>query len=293
MGSAFRHCIDEHLIRDDGGRPALAAPPDWAGLPMALSLIPGDEEVRDLWNEEATLLVARSGSGQRWYRRGLVTRSLTTRPRMIELYAKDYQIDHARWLGDAGRCVGVQFPTSALRELMHDDVPALALPTRHEVHDERIVALVEQLADEIAGGGANGRLYAQGLSLALVGWLQARYAFEPAPTRARAQKLAPLHAARIQEYIDAHLGDELGIAELAALVGLSSAYFVRVFHATFGKTPHRFVLGRRIQVAADLLRRPDMPIAQVAYALGFSSQAHFTAVFRRQTGRTPGASRSA
>jgi AraC family transcriptional regulator len=187
----------------------------------------------------------------------------------------------------------VQFPTDALRGLMHDDVRALALPTRHEVHDERIVTLVEQLADEIAAGGVNGRLYAQGLSLALVGWLRARYAFEPAPTRVRAQKLAPLHAERVREYIDAHLGHELGVAELAGLVGLSSAYFVRVFHATFGTTPHRFVLERRVQVAAELLRQPGMPIAQVAYALGFSSQAHFTAVFRRQTGRTPGASRSA
>jgi len=291
MSSRFRHCIAEHLVHDADGRPALSSPADWGGLPMAVSVIPGNEELRDVWNEVPTLLLARSGTGKRWYRRGLVTRELATRPRMIELYAADFQLEHARWQGEPGRCVGVQFPRDALRMLLNDDVAPFVLPTRHEVHDERIVSLVEELAAENAGGGANGRLYAQGLSLALVGWLQARYALAPAPTRVRSQKLAALHAVRVQEYIDAHLGQELAVAELAALVGLSSAYFVRVFHATFGRTPHRFVLERRIEVAAELLRQREMPIAQVAYALGFSSQAHFTAVFRRHTGRTPGASR--
>jgi len=292
MASAFRHCVDEHVIRHDDGRAALAAPADWGGLPMGLGVIPGNEELHDIWNPVATLLVARSGRGLRWYRRGPVTRELSTRPRMIELYPRDFQLDCGRWHGDAGVCVGVQFPADALRALMHDDVAELAMPLRHEMDDERIVSLVEQLAGEIDSGGLNGRLYAQGLSLALVGCLQTRCAGEPAPMRLRGRKLAPLHAARIESYIDANLGRELGVAELAQVVGFSSAYFLRVFTATFGRTPHRFVLERRIQAAAGLLRQPDMPIAQIAYTLGFSSQAHFTAVFRRQTGRTPGRSRT-
>jgi AraC family transcriptional regulator len=293
MSQTFRHCIDAHLVREDGGRLPLAAPPDWGGLPMALGVIPGEEQLRDIWNPVPTLLVARSGSGRRWYRRGLVTRELATRPRMIEIYPGDFQLDGARWEGVAGHCIGVQFSADALRVLMHDDAPVLALPAVHELHDERIVSLVEALADEIAGGGTNGRLYAQGLSLALVGRLQTHYAFGPAPTRTRGRKLAAQHAARIREFIDANLGRELGVSELAAVVGLSSAYFVRIFAATFGRTPHRYVLERRIQVAVRLLSERERPIAEIAYTLGFSSQAHFTAVFRRQTGHTPGRSRSA
>jgi len=184
-------------------------------------------------------------------------------------------------------------PGRALRELLQEDVRPLLLPVLHELQDDRIVALASEMALEVASGGANGRLYAQGLSLALVGWLRARYGVGPVPSVAREQKLSQRRAARVLEYIDAHLGDDLSVAGLAEVAGLSTAHFSRLFRATFGKSPHGFVLERRVRAADELLRRGQQTIAQVAYRLGFSSQAHFTQVFRRLTGRTPGRSRMA
>ena len=147
------------------------------------------------------------------------------------------------------------------------------------------------MAVEEASGGANGRLYAQGLSLALVGWLRARYGVGPHSPIARGQRLSQRSAARVLEYIDAGLGDDLSVTELAEVAGLSTAHFSRLFRATFDKSPHRFVLERRIRAAEKLLSNGQQTIAQVAYQLGFSSQAHFTQMFRRLTGRTPGQSR--
>ncbi|HSI59801.1 MAG TPA: hypothetical protein VLA16_19725, partial [Ideonella sp.] len=118
MSSRFRHCIADHMVLDDTGRPALTPQPDWGGLPMAIGVIPGNEELRDVWSGVPTLLLERSGSGRRWYRRGLVTRELATRPRMIELYAQDFQLEQARWQGEAGRCVGLQFPRDAHRQVL-------------------------------------------------------------------------------------------------------------------------------------------------------------------------------
>jgi AraC-like DNA-binding protein len=85
-----------------------------------------------------------------------------------------------------------------------------------------------------------------------------------------------------------HLTDDLGLVELAAIVELSPHYFGEAFRISTGRSPHRYVMERRVECARDLLRDADRPIRDIAYAAGFSSQSHFTANFRRVTGVTPG-----
>jgi AraC family transcriptional regulator len=97
--------------------------------------------------------------------------------------------------------------------------------------------------------------------------------------------LAPRQARRVLDYIDAHLTDELGFVELAAIAGLSPHHFVEAFKISVGKSPHQFVI---VQRALDLLRDDDRSIAEVAHTAGFASQSHLTANFRRVTGLTPG-----
>lgn len=293
MKIPFRHCREDHLVCDDTRLP-LAAPRGWFGLPMSRCLIPAHDELQGILTLEPTLLVAQSGNGRRWYRSGPKTRVLSTHPGQFEFYAKDFELDYARWEGEPGQAVCVQFPEVALRELLRDDVRPLPLPVLHELKDDRLVALVSDMAVEEASGGPNGRLYAQGLSLALVGWLRARYGVLPTSSSspiARGQKLSQRSAARVLECIDAGLGDDLSVTALAEVAGLSTAHFSRLFRATFDMPPHRFVLERRIRAAEKLLSSGQQTIAQVAYHLGFSSQAHFTQVFRQLTGRTPGQSR--
>ena len=89
---------------------------------------------------------------------------------------------------------------------------------------------------------------------------------------------------RVMEYINEHLHDELSLAELARTAKLSPHYFATVFRAGTGMSPHRYVIERRIDRARDLLRRHDKTISEIAYAVGFSSQSHLTANFRRTTG---------
>jgi AraC family transcriptional regulator len=93
---------------------------------------------------------------------------------------------------------------------------------------------------------------------------------------------------RVLDYIEAHLTDELGLVELAAIVELSPHYFGEAFRISTGRSPHRYVMERRIEWARGLLWDADRPIRDIAYAAGFSSQSHFTANFRRVTGVTPG-----
>src|SRR5437899_9060892 len=77
--------------------------------------------------------------------------------------------------------------------------------------------------------------------------------------------------------------------ELAATARLSTNHFIRSFRQMRGTTPHQFVVTRRCQRAMDLLRQPDLTVADVSDAAGYSSPAYFIASFRQQLGVTPGA----
>ena len=99
--------------------------------------------------------------------------------------------------------------------------------------------------------------------------------------------------ARVDDYIMAHLDQDLTLADLAKVAGLSPSYFLRAFKGATGRTPHRHLMERRVQQACDLLRRSDRPLAEITYCCGFASQSHMTDVFKRHMDITPGRYRQA
>ena len=98
---------------------------------------------------------------------------------------------------------------------------------------------------------------------------------------------------RVTEFIDAHLGEDLSIEALARQACLSPCHFARAFKSATGEPPHRYVIERRIERAKTLVAGSGCPLAAVADACGFSSQAHLTRWFKRIVGTTPGAYRGA
>lgn len=134
------------------------------------------------------------------------------------------------------------------------------------------------------------KLYTDGLRQALVGALVALALGGPG---ARPAALPPWRRKRAEALLADRLDEEIGIAEVAAAVGLSPFHFARAFKATTGLAPHAWRNARRIAEAQALLADHRRPIAAVAAACGFASQAHFTHAFRRATGEPPGAWRRA
>jgi AraC family transcriptional regulator len=92
---------------------------------------------------------------------------------------------------------------------------------------------------------------------------------------------------RVLEYMQAHLDQEVSLAALAAVGQMSPYYFSRLFKQSTGLSPHQYVLQQRIAWATRLLAEPRLSVAAIAYRVGFASQAHFTAIFRRWVGTTP------
>jgi AraC family transcriptional regulator len=100
--------------------------------------------------------------------------------------------------------------------------------------------------------------------------------------------LAPWQARVLKTHIETHLDATMRTRELAKLVQLSSYHFCRVFRVSFGDSPHSYVTRRRIERAQGLILASRLPLGQIAADCGFADQAHFTKLFRRITGESPG-----
>ncbi len=92
---------------------------------------------------------------------------------------------------------------------------------------------------------------------------------------------------RLEEYVDAHLTQRILVADLAGVVGLPAQSFAKAYLRYTGRSPYQFVLARRVERAADMLRRSPISLAEVAAACGFSSQQHMTHVLSDRLGKAP------
>lgn len=95
------------------------------------------------------------------------------------------------------------------------------------------------------------------------------------------------HLLRARDLADARYADPLGVADMARAAGLSRAHFAREFRRAFGESPHQYLLTRRLERAAALLRSTDWSVARICFAVGLNSVGSFTASFGRMFGRTP------
>src|SRR6266446_3826450 len=107
------------------------------------------------------------------------------------------------------------------------------------------------------------------------------------PVRRRRAALPKWRLRRAVDYVDAHLGERVALADLANAVGLTSMHFAAQFRAATGIRPHEYLLRRRVERAQDLLSTSNATLVDVALSVGFQTQAHFTTVFKRFVGVTP------
>lgn len=131
-------------------------------------------------------------------------------------------------------------------------------------------------------------LYRDSLARALVAQLTAgRPLLEGAAPGASRQRLGRERLRRTIDYIEAHLDAPLDLAALAAVAGLSTFHFTRVFRDAIGQTPARYVAARRMQRAEDLLAEGRLAHDEIARRCGMGEARHLRAALRRRLGTTP------
>ena len=99
------------------------------------------------------------------------------------------------------------------------------------------------------------------------------------------------HLTRAKDVADARYFEPLDVDDLAKAAGLSRAHFSREFRRAFGESPYSYLLTRRLERAASLLRMTDRSIADICLSVGLQSQGSFTTSFKRMFGATPAAYR--
>src|SRR6187401_1576252 len=100
------------------------------------------------------------------------------------------------------------------------------------------------------------------------------------------------HLLRAKDLADARYPDPIGVEDMARAAGLSKAHFSREFKAAFGESPHVYLLTRRLERAAALLRTTDRGIADICYSVGLQSLGSFTTSFTRMFEKSPAAYRA-
>jgi AraC family transcriptional regulator len=113
------------------------------------------------------------------------------------------------------------------------------------------------------------------------------------PALDRRGGLRAWQARKVRAYIDSHITAPVLVADLCALAQLSEAHFSRAFRRTFGKSPHAFLIRRRVQLAAQYMLQTEAPLSDIALRCGFTDQPHLCKHFRQITGCTPAAWRRA
>lgn len=165
----------------------------------------------------------------------------------------------------------------------------------YDIRSPRIADTLHRLSQELLTPGFASDILIDALLTALPVELSRHFQAlpqTPASQAAPRGRLSQRQLQTIEEYVRDWPAGGVRCEDLAALVGLSRAHFMRLFKATTGMTAHAFVEQLRLQQAQTLLATTNLPLKQVAARLGFSTPASFSLAFRRLTGQTPGSYRA-
>ncbi len=168
-------------------------------------------------------------------------------------------------------------------------IEPVRLRRTYAVQSPQMAHLMLTLQDEADSHNASGLATVEAVTTAL-GHLLVRHAGieQPRPVRIRGG-LSGAAKRRVLEVIAAALDARLTIERLAREVGLSPAHFARAFKETMGRAPHQYLLALRLERARRLLETTQATLSDIAQRTGFADQAHFTRLFKRVFGTTPGA----
>ncbi|MBD2104299.1 AraC family transcriptional regulator [Leptolyngbya sp. FACHB-261] len=190
----------------------------------------------------------------------------------------------------------IQIPSSFLQQVAREAINIqqnqLELVPEFRVRHPQIEQILMLLRLELHQGGRIGRLYIESLANALVVQLLRNYSTAQPRVAAYEGGLGDRKLLQVTDYINDSLDQDISLADLAQLSGMSQSHFSQLFRQSMGISPHQYLLQQRIERAKQLLKQTDQSVADIALACGFNSHSHLSKQFRQFTGITPKAYRT-
>jgi AraC family transcriptional regulator len=291
-GKRIEELIEGHLRSAEPTLPLISsAQTPWSGFLFERSVCYDGAATSILFPYTELVLVV-AGSICVEYRAMDTDAHFVAREGTVILWPAGYELSDLSWIAErmdgSTQLLRIQLDMSVLEPLAPEDDPiaGVRLAPQSPVEDSTVASLMRLMELDVAAGCPAGKLYAQSLSLALAAHVGARYSTGSVGTLPH-DGLSRAVLTRVLDYICANLGRDLTITELASVANLSPHHFSSRFKRSVGVAPHQWVVRTRVREAERLLKAHSMSVAEVALALGFASQTHFTDVFHRVTGTTP------
>ncbi len=188
--------------------------------------------------------------------------------------------------------IAPHFIQSVAQEALAMNPDQLELLPTFRTRDPQLESIGMMLLAELKQENLGGRLYVESLTNVLAVHLLRQYtAAKPCFTMYEGG-LSERQVLSALEYINEHLNQDIKLADLAQVLGMSQFHFSRLFKQSIGMAPYQYLLQQRIERAKQLLQQTEQSIIDIALDCGFNSHSHLSKQFRQLTGVTPKAYRN-
>lgn len=263
-----------------------SAPVYWGGIALEKYAVPGVFISRHEHPDNFLHVVLNGAVKYEVNTRGRSLR-FTSRPGTIFLLPQG-TVDEVNWTGPTQRVIvniRTSLLTHALEKTAHQNEVEL---TEHwDLMDRHISALLLEMMADLDDDSPAGSIYGESLANALAVYLIKRYAVRRVVPVSYKGGLPGNRLKRVLDYIDASLDENITLAQLAAIAGMSPHYFSELFKLSTGRAPHTYVLMQRIERAKQKLLDPKRSIIDVGLDAGFQNPSHFARMFRKVEGTSP------
>ncbi len=185
-----------------------------------------------------------------------------------------------------------RFIQRVAREALAMNPDRLELLPEFRTRDPHLESIGMLLLAELKQENLGGRLYIDSLANVLAVHLLRQYAAAKPRLMIYEGGLPQRQLIQILDYINEHLDQDIKLADLAQLLGMSQFHLSHLFKQSIGTAPYQYLLQQRIERAKQLLKQTDQSIMDIAFLCGFNSHSHLSKQFRQLTGMTPTAYRA-
>lgn len=201
------------------------------------------------------------------------------------------QAEHWSAWDNLGKFAVFSIQPQALREIAPETVnpdKIKLLPTFAKSEPDALIASIgNSIKQQLQTDPDGCDFYVEHLKNALLAHLLKNYCTIEHSLKSIGDGLPPYKLKQTIEYINDNLERQIKLNDIAELIDISQYYFCRLFHNSTGVSPYKYVIQQRVARAKDLIKNSKLPLVDIAYECGFSSQSQMTQHFRKCVGVTP------